>query len=46
MTNLLKGKEISKEYSDYTSHNAQRLNVQQIEKMLLNLDFIREELNR
>ena len=40
------GKEISKEYSDYTSHNAERLNVPQIEKLLLNLDFIKEELNR
>ena len=40
------GKEISKEYSEYTSHNAERLNVQQIENLLLDLDFIREELKK
>ena len=40
------GKEISKEYSEYTSHNAQRLNVKQIEKLLLDLNFIREELKK
>ena len=40
------GKEISKEYDDYNSHNAERLNVQQIEKLLLNLDFIRDELKK
>jgi len=30
---------------DYTSHNTHRLNVEQIKKLLLNLDFIKEELN-
>lgn len=30
---------------DYTSHNTHRLNVEQIKRLLLNLDFIREELN-
>lgn len=30
---------------DYTSHNATRLNVEQIKELLLKLDFIREELH-
>lgn len=30
---------------DYTSHNTHRLNVEQIKQLLLNLDFIKEELN-
>lgn len=30
---------------DYTSHNTHRLNVEEIKQLLLNLDFIREELN-
>lgn len=30
---------------DYTSHNTHRLNVEEIKKLLLSLDFIREELN-
>jgi UDP-glucose 4-epimerase len=32
-------------FDDYTSHNTQRLNVAQIKKLLLKLDFIREELH-
>lgn len=30
---------------DYTSHNTERLNVGQVKKLLLKLDFIKEELN-
>ena len=30
---------------DYTSHNTQRLNVEQVKELLLKLDFIKEELN-
>ena len=30
---------------DYTSHNTKRLNVEQVKKILLKLDFIKEELN-
>ncbi|WLI88041.1 nucleoside-diphosphate sugar epimerase/dehydratase [Massilia sp. R2A-15] len=37
-------KEIS-ELDDYTSHNTHRLNVEQIKQLLLNLDYIKEELN-
>ena len=40
------GKEISREYTEYTSHNTERLNVNQIENLLLNLDFIKEELKQ
>ncbi|ADQ41735.1 polysaccharide biosynthesis protein CapD [Caldicellulosiruptor acetigenus I77R1B] len=29
---------------EYTSHNTQRLNVEEIKKLLLNLDYIKEEL--
>lgn len=30
---------------DYTSHNASRLDVEQVKKLLLNLEYIKEELN-
>ena len=30
---------------DYTSHNTERLNVKQVKKLLLTLDFIQDELN-
>jgi UDP-glucose 4-epimerase len=30
---------------DYTSHNTTRLNVEQIKKLLFQLNFIRDELN-
>lgn len=33
------------QFDDYTSHNTDRLNVDEVKKLLLNLDFIREELN-
>jgi UDP-N-acetylglucosamine 4,6-dehydratase/5-epimerase len=32
-------------FDDYTSHNTRRLNVEQIKELLLDLDFIKEELN-
>ena len=38
------GKEIAKEFTEYTSHNTKRLNVPQIESLLLGLDFIKMEL--
>lgn len=38
------GKEISNEYAEYTSHNTKRLNVSQIEELLLNLEFIKKSL--
>ena len=38
------GKKISREYKEYTSHNAERLNVNQIEDLLFSLDFIKEAL--
>ena len=47
MKNSLKRvKKFQKNIDEYTSHNAERLNVKQIEKLLLDLDFIREELNK
>lgn len=33
------------EVDDYTSHNAERLDIQIVKDMLLKLDYIREELN-
>ena len=30
---------------DYTSHNTQRLEVEQIKKLLIKLDFIKDHLN-
>lgn len=32
-------------FDDYTSHNTRRLNVEQIKKLLLSLDYIKDELN-
>jgi len=37
-------KEISM-FDDYTSHNTTRLNVAEVKGLLLNLDYIKEELN-
>lgn len=39
------GEERVSDLDDYTSHNTTRLNVEQIKKLLLNLDYIKEELN-
>ena len=30
---------------DYTSHNTVRLNIEEVKKLLLNLDYITQELN-
>ena len=40
------GKEISQEFTEYTSHNTKRLNVPQIESLLLGLDFIKFQLEK
>jgi len=39
------GEEEISHQEDYTSHNTERLNVEQIKKLLLKLDYIKEELN-
>jgi len=39
------GEEKISHLDDYTSHNTNRLNVEQIKALLLKLDFIKEELN-
>jgi UDP-N-acetylglucosamine 4,6-dehydratase len=39
------GEEEISHQEDYTSHNTNRLNVDQIKKLLLKLDYIKEELN-
>lgn len=39
------GKEEISQLEDYTSHNTERLDVEQVKALLLKLDFIREELN-
>lgn len=39
------GEEEISHLDDYTSHNTQRLNVAQVKKLLLKLDYIKEELN-
>jgi UDP-N-acetylglucosamine 4,6-dehydratase len=39
------GEEKISHQEDYTSHNTERLNVEQVKKLLLELDFIKEELN-
>ena len=38
------GNEEISNYEDYTSHNTRRLNVEQIKRSLLELDYIKEEL--
>ncbi len=39
------GEEKISHQEDYTSHNTERLNVEQVKKLLLELDFIKEELH-
>ena len=39
------GEEKIAQFDDYTSHNTSRLNIEQVKKLLLNLDFIQKELN-
>lgn len=39
------GEEKIAQFDDYTSHNTLRLNVDQVESLLLKLDYIQEELN-
>jgi len=39
------GEEKIAQFDDYTSHNTQQLNVEQIKGLLLKLDFIQEKLN-
>ena len=38
------GKEITKEYTEYTSHNTYRLSVKQIEDLLMSLNFIKSAI--
>jgi UDP-glucose 4-epimerase len=42
---FVEGEEEIASFDDYTSHNTQRLDVEGVKKLLLKLDFIREELN-
>ncbi len=39
------GEEMISQLDDYTSHNTHRLNVAQVQELLLKLDYIKEELN-
>jgi len=39
------GEEKISHLEDYTSHNTERLSVEQVKALLLKLDYIREELN-
>ncbi len=39
------GEEKTSSQEDYTSHNTERLNVEQVKKLLLKLDYFKEELN-
>jgi UDP-N-acetylglucosamine 4,6-dehydratase len=42
---FVEGEEAVSAAEDYTSHNTQRLDVQGIKDLLLNLDYIKEQLN-
>jgi UDP-N-acetylglucosamine 4,6-dehydratase len=39
------GEKAISELDDYTSHNTQRLNIEEVKRLLLNLDYIKGELN-
>ena len=39
------GEEIISGSEDYTSHNTERLNVEQVKELLLRLNYIQEQLN-
>lgn len=39
------GEEKISQFEDYTSHNTERLNIEGIKKLLLNLDYIKEQLS-
>jgi UDP-glucose 4-epimerase len=39
------GEEAISQQEDYTSHNTERLNVEQVKSLLLKLDYIQGELN-
>jgi UDP-glucose 4-epimerase len=39
------GEEKIAQFEDYTSHNTEQLDVEQVKRLLLKLDFIQEELN-
>ncbi len=39
------GKEINKDFKEYTSHNTKRLSIEEIQDILLSLDFIKESLS-
>lgn len=42
---FVEGEQHISDLDDYTSHNTQRLNIEQIKQVLLNLDYIRETLD-
>lgn len=42
---ITKGQEHISTLDDYTSHNTTRLNVEQVKKLLLNLDFIQKQIH-
>jgi UDP-glucose 4-epimerase len=39
------GEEKLSQLDDYTSHNTNRLNIEQIKQLLIKLDYIKEELH-
>ena len=42
---ILEGEPDANDVDDYTSHNTQRLNVEEVKQLLLGLDYIRKELD-
>jgi UDP-N-acetylglucosamine 4,6-dehydratase len=42
---ISEGEEKISHQEDYTSHNTERLNVEQVKKLLLKLEYIKEEIN-
>ena len=45
-TFILDGQIAVNQTDDYTSHNTQRLNIEQVKELLLTLDYVRSELGR
>lgn len=43
---ILDGDLVANEVDDYTSHNTERLDIQKVKELLVNLDFIKQELSK
>ena len=42
---FIEGQKLISKSKDYTSHNTERLNLKQLKKLIMSLDFVRNEIN-